>query len=95
MTDADEKRVDLLLRVMRLSRHPDAAATMAAMLDMLERDFTDLPTADVAAERAVEFAFRMRLRETAPDIWSAFVLETQAETERTLTTWDNGAAGAC
>ncbi|WP_448188014.1 hypothetical protein [Azospirillum sp. sgz301742] len=87
MTATDQKRVDLLLRVQRLTRHPDAAATLSAMLDMLERDYTDLPAADVAAERAVEFAFRMRLRESAPDTWSTFMLETQAETERTLASW--------
>lgn len=88
MTNTDQKRVDLLLRLLRLSRHPDAAATLSAMLDMLERDYADLPDADVTAERAVEFAFRMRLREAAPDTWSTFVLEAQTEAERILTNWD-------
>jgi len=83
MTDTNRKRVDLLLRVLRLSRHPDAEATLNAMLDMLERDFADLPTADVAVERAVEFGFRTRLGETAPALWSAYGLNMQTEAERT------------
>ncbi|HYG87795.1 MAG TPA: hypothetical protein VD978_16165 [Azospirillum sp.] len=95
MTDTNQKRADLLLRVLRLSRHPDAAAALSATLDMLDSDFADLPDADVTVERAVEFAFRMRLHETMPDTWSAFVLEMQAEAERALTTRDDHAVGAC
>lgn len=95
MTNLDQKRADMLLRVLRLSRHPAAAATLAATLDRLERDFTSLPSADVTAERAVAFAFRMRLGETMPDTWSAFVLEMQTEAERTLTARSDGVVGTC